>query len=530
MSAARLLSARGAQGLQRSQCARPLWTHRISLGCTPRPVASRLASTDHAAFTRLQQKRYQSSGSDKESKFQTKPEPPSLGTLFRALRQSFSFRPLLGAFRGQSLRRLFRQSPEELVIAVVLLAGIGAVVVYVIYTYFSYFQSEQFTRFPPAIAKTLRRALYYSNYAPDPKLALKYYKIALEQCEQHALDPFSDEVLGLKIQLAAWLEKIGSFQNSTEVLEALLRDCRRWVDKMEEAVKKGQVDKSGNLIGVPVPVRAPTEAGAPDADVPPENLWGKRTRVLGKCVGISVKLGELYADEHVLKGEQAGERLVWAVETVLKELQRRQAQGVHEGEGEWMPPEQIGGALEALANHYESKSQHYLAAPLYLQALTLSPPKSCHTAVLSKANPNNFINCLISMNANKMPVNNLAISLAQQPTDVPTGLQPTPATTAAAQSRPTRSMLLKNARQWALQAHATSTKVTGEDRTPECDEACAVALCNLGEIAAMTGDMEEAKKRFKESLGLSKRIAFPEGISQAQDGLAAASMQTKSDA
>ncbi|KAK7969469.1 hypothetical protein PG996_002090 [Apiospora saccharicola] len=506
MSAARLLSARAAQGLHRSQGARSLWTHTPSLGCTPRPVASRLAIADHVAGARLQQKRYQSSGNERRSDFQTKPEPPTFKALLLALRQSISFRPLMGAFRGQSLRRLFRQSPEELVIAVVLLTGIGGVVMYVIYTYFSYFQSEQFTRFPPAIAKSLRRALYYSNYAPDPKLALKYYKIALEQCEQHAMDPFSDEVLGLKIQLAAWLEKIGSYQNSTEVLEALLRDCRRWVDKMEAAVKKGQVDKSGNLIGVPIPVKAPTEAGAPDADVPPENLWGKRTRVLGKCVGISVKLGEIYADEHVLKGEQAGERLIWAVETVLKELQRRQVQGVHEGEGEWMSPEQIGGALEALANHYESKSQHYLAAPLYLQALTLSPPKTCHTAVL---------------------MNNLAISLAQQPTDVPAEQQTTPATGTASQSRPTRAMMLKNARQWALQAHATSTKVTGEDRTPECDEACAVALCNLGEIAAMTGDMEEAKKRFKESLNLSKRISFPEGISQAQDGLAAASIQTK---
>lgn len=41
----------------------------------------------------------------------------------------------------------------------------------------------------------------------------------------------------------------------------------------------------------------------------------------------------------------------------------------------------------ALGNHYESKSQHYLAAPLYLQAITLSPPKSCHSAVLSKYIP-----------------------------------------------------------------------------------------------------------------------------------------------
>ena len=63
----------------------------------------------------------------------------------------------------------------------------------------------------------------------------------------------------------------------------------------------------------------------------------------------------------------------------------------------------------------------------------------------------------------------------------------------------------------------------GEARTPECDEACAVALCNLGEIAAMMGDKDESKKRFKESLALSRRIGFEEGISQSQDGLKAVS-------
>jgi hypothetical protein len=38
-----------------------------------------------------------------------------------------------------------------------------------------------------------------------------------------------------------------------------------------------------------------------------------------------------------------------------------------------------------LGNHYEEKDQHYLAAPLFLQAVNLSPPSSCHTAVLSKS-------------------------------------------------------------------------------------------------------------------------------------------------
>jgi hypothetical protein len=164
------------------------------------------------------------------------------------------------------------------------------------------------------------------------------------------MDPFSDEVIGVRIQLAAWLEKIGKFQNSIEVLEALLQDCKNWVGLMEKSVQDGLVDKSGRYIGAAnrqVEAVKQSEQSTPEEDeVEPENLWAKRTRVLGKSVGISVKLGELYADDHVLQGDSAGEHLVWAVETVLKELQRRQVEGVKEAEGDWMTPEQIGGALE----------------------------------------------------------------------------------------------------------------------------------------------------------------------------------------
>ncbi|KAH8193519.1 hypothetical protein TruAng_012316 [Truncatella angustata] len=459
--------------------------------------------TEALVIVRLQQTRSQSTGG---KKFSDQPPPtPSGSLLLRALRQSLSLRPLIGAFRGQNLQRLYRQSPEELVIALALLAGISVIVVYVIYTYYNYFQSEQFTKFPPDVAKSMRRALYYSNYSPDPKLALKYYKLALEQCEQNGIDPFTDGVLGIKIQLAAWLEKIGSYKNSTDVLEALLRDCKKWVEKMEESDRQGLIGKDGNLVGAPVQAaKKDTNSDSPEEEVQ-ENLWGKRTRVLGKSVGISVKLGELYADEHVLQSDTAGERLVWAVETVLKELQRRQVHGVKEGEGDWMTPEQIGGALEALAHHYESKDKHYLAAPLFLQALTMSPPKSCHTAVL---------------------MNNLAISLAQQPVAAADAIAPA----AKGQPRATRASLLASAKSWATQAHATGSKVTGDDRTEECDQACAVALCNLGEIAAMMGDMDEAKARFKQSLGLSRRIGFEAGVTQAEDGLAATSISLSSKA
>ncbi|KAI1850567.1 hypothetical protein JX266_003849 [Neoarthrinium moseri] len=501
MSAMRLYAARPLSGIWASHAGRPALApaSRFCRANTRSPSLDRLAET--IVLARFQQRRLQStSGGSKRPPEFSQPPKPSLKLLFQALRQSWSLRPLVGAFRGQSFRKLYRQSPEELVIAIVLLSGISVIVVYVAYTYFNYFQAEQFTRFPPDVAKSMRRALYYSNYSLDPKLALKYYKMALEQCDRNGIDPFSDGVLGIKIQLAAWLEKLGSYQNSIDVLEVLLRDCQTWVDKMEQTARSGLIDKAGNLIEAPKPPQKKEESSDAEEEVP-ENLWAKRTRVLGKMVGISVKLGELYADEHVLKSDAAGERLVWAVETVLKELQRRQTEGVKEGEGDWMSPEQIGGALEALANHYESKSQHYLAAPLYLQALTLSPPKSCHTAVL---------------------MNNLAISLAQQPVAVPGGMG---VADSKDQVQPTRASLLASARSWALQAHATGSKVTGDDRTEECDEACAVALCNLGEIAAMSGDMEEAKSKFKQSLSLSRRIGFAPGVTQAEDGLAAASIK-----
>lgn len=57
------------------------------------------------------------------------------------------------------------------------------------------------------------------------------------------------------------------------------------------------------------------------------------------------------------------------------------------------------------------------------------------------------------------------------------------------------------------------------ERTPECDEACAVATINLGEFAVMLGDVGEARRRFEEGRGLSKVVGFREGVRRAEEGL-----------
>ena len=128
------------------------------------------------------------------------------------------------------------------------------------------------------------------------------------------MDPFSNEVIGVKIQLAFLMENIGQLGRAAEVLEVVFRDCLAWIEDPARGAK--------------------------------EERRAQRTRVLAKMVGVSVKLGELYADDRIKNEEAAEERLVWAVTTVLKEKERREREGVREGEGAWMSAEEVGGALE----------------------------------------------------------------------------------------------------------------------------------------------------------------------------------------
>ena len=191
-------------------------------------------------------------------------------------------------------------------------AAIG--LVYANYLYQSYIIGE-FAAFPEPVAKNLRRALYYSNYDIQPENALKYYKQALAIAEEIGMDSFSDEILGVKFQLASFFEKqVHQPRMAIEVLERVRQNCLDWERELG--------DKPGN--------------------------WGKRTRVLGQCVRMSVKLGELYAGPEIMESEHAEESLVWAVTTLLKEQSRREREGVREEDGEWMNAEEIGGALECI--------------------------------------------------------------------------------------------------------------------------------------------------------------------------------------
>jgi tetratricopeptide (TPR) repeat protein len=283
------------------------------------------------------------------------------------------------------------------------------------------------------------------------------------------------------------------------VLEALLFDCKRWVEAMEKSVK----DKTSARIPL-TPRRLETTEPVPEGEEPnvAEGLWRKRNRLLAKSIALSFKLADLYADDHVMKQDLAHKHLTWAVETALKELQRRKTEGVKDGEGKWLSSEEMGANLEALGLSYESKSQFHLALPLFFQALGFSD-KQCHSAVLM----NNIATCFA-----QHPI----MAPGEAPVDAMMGLSEEQA---SASPEVRKAAYLAAAHRWATNANQHATEPQGEKRTDECDEACAVSLCNLADIASLAGRPAEARKRYEQAIALSKKIGFTKGIAQAEAGL-----------
>jgi tetratricopeptide (TPR) repeat protein len=159
----------------------------------------------------------------------------------------------------------------------------------------------------------------------------------------------------------------------------------------------------------------------------------------------------------------------------------------------------LGGEMESLGRNYESRSQFHLAIPLFFQALRLCD-SPCHRAVI---------------------MNNLAASFAQHPIYSPAAVEASETLKEIFDSAMprTRKDCLEAAMNWARNAYTHARDVKGDDRNEECDEACAVALCNWGDVAAILGKPELARKKYEQCIDMSKKMDFSAGVKQAQEGL-----------
>ncbi|KAF2689870.1 hypothetical protein K458DRAFT_439031 [Lentithecium fluviatile CBS 122367] len=358
----------------------------------------------------------------------------------------------------------FRRSPIMFPIAVISIVGIAGWAAYFIPWYYHNVIQKPYHNFPEPVAKKLRKALFYSRGAYlDIKEANKYFRQALHIANEEGMDPFSDEIMGVKYTIAALFEEAGYYAMACDVLEIMRSDCQRWMEEFS--------DKHWND--------------------------GNRSRVKKNMVQINVKLAQLYGSKYVNEPDNAEKRLVEAVESVLGEQQRRETEGLKPGEGDFMTDDEMGATLEALGQHYEQNDSHYLALPLFLRALELSSPTSCHGVVL---------------------MNNISTCLAQQ-TPPPATLTPSSRTSFPSIPPPPRELLVEQARQWAAKALARAATIASPERDEECDVGCAVATHNLGEFYEMEGKIKEARQKYNEAASLAKAVGFAEGQVNARAGL-----------
>ena len=184
-------------------------------------------------------------------------------------------------------------------------------------------------RYPKPVADLLRRAWWYVNVKPDPAQAVRTYGEALAKASQMGMDPVSDEVSGIRILLATFLESIGQRRKAIDALEHLRRDC---------LARSTIVDR-----------RSP-----------------ERDKVLSNTVRVTVKLGQLYQCRDTQDLALAQTRLEWAVTTVLKEELRRKQKDEDDSPVEntmWLSPDEMGAAFEGEHCHPRAPLPYLLRCP-----------------------------------------------------------------------------------------------------------------------------------------------------------------------
>ncbi|KAJ6014504.1 hypothetical protein N7540_009095 [Penicillium herquei] len=411
----------------------------------------------------------------------------------------------------EASKGIFRKNPILLPLAIVsLISAIGA------FAYISYEEltrvAPQYHKFPPPVAEALRTAVYYTEIDLNPPKALQAYKEALRIGVELGMHPFSDEVLGIKLQVALMLEKAGLVKPAIEVLERTKDEALRWIEQGRNTESasigpaKTQVDKSPESLKTTAEsVQINTEA-LEDAEKELRELQEfearQRDRALKKVVGMQMKLGELYASDYIQDDKKAEAAQVAAVELCLKEMHRRQKLGlpvgsaatVEGGEESWLNMTEIATALTELATTYSAKDNHDLALPLYMRALEMirvaeGDSPSCKQVTL---------------------LNDVASAMVGQ-VQHPPGGQPKQAVK--------QDQIVEAARQWALKSLDVAARIQPPVRDEECDVTCVVATYNLGELAELQKKPEVAKQRYLEAKSLASGLGFEEGISMADTAL-----------
>ena len=290
-------------------------------------------------------------------------------------------------------------------------------------------------KFPKPVAAELRRAIRLHKFDNESNIpsAIKHYRLALEEAAKQNMDTTSDEVTGIQIQLAGAYEEIDRPEKAVSIYSGILRGLKLQMASLADKNER-------------------------------EDLL----RLTRRAIAVSIKLGNSFLDAG--KSKEAESHLVWAVEQLARDLQRQSqlsptTQQANNTLGGSMTPEEIGATFEALGTFYQQQKKPRLVVPLYLKALEMMNPPTCHSSVLSSR-----MAILISLTYDV--VSNIAAAMADE-----FQLQ-----NAKGSEAP---QLLNDAMKWAKRAISQASVIPADKYTEECESSCLSATVLFTIIAAL---------------------------------------------
>ena len=411
-------------------------------------------------------------------------------------------------FREAS-KGIWRKNPILLPIALISTAGMALLFAYIAYVEVTHV-GPQYHKFPPPVAETLRTAVYYTEVDLNPPKALQAYKDALRIGMEMGMHPFSDEVLGIKLQVAMMLEKAGLVKPAIEVLERTKVETLKWIDEGRKDIGLKSKEAAAGVDQKKTEEQDKIKIDDPEILEEQKRLKEleefedrQRNKALKKSVGIQMKLAELYSSDYIQDEKKAEDAQVAAVELSLKEMHRRQALGLpvggasqDENSDAWLNLTEMATALADLASTYTSQDKPELAMPLYLRALDLLRLDEGDNPTCKQVTLLNGVATVMAGNAQK-PVR----QQQQQQQAVP------------------RDQTINAAKQWAQKAIDVAARIQPPVRDEDCDLSCVAATYNLGELAELQNKREEAIKRYREAKSLATGLGFEDGVAMADSAL-----------
>ncbi|CRG87426.1 hypothetical protein PISL3812_04443 [Talaromyces islandicus] len=453
---------------------------RIAASATTIPPAS---IPRRSLFTAPTFSPAQSSNATKRTRLTHKPIP-CLSNQTRCIAFSSKLR------RGYRMagRDIWRKNPIVLPVAILSVVGAGAFFIYAFY-----FQTMEIntrmSRFPQPVAKELRKALYFTEVNMEPQKAIEHYRAALRLSHELGMHPYSDEVIGIKLQAADMYVRAGFHKQAVHLLSRTASEAMQWVNRSRRRLSAGTPGKELSKNSEP---NIQEIFGPPVEDY--EMEYELTTRVIKKLIGIYLLTADILEDEHLKDPFEAFASRRAALSTLAQEIKNREQRGLpptatpEEGDS-WVSAEEASHTMSDVGSTWLRAGRPEKALELLMPAVAIlrqveGRDITCRQVVL---------------------LSNIAAAMfdhRHSEEDV------------AAKKIPQNSVekQMKSSRDWALKALEVSNLVKEDYRDDECDMGCAAAADVLSAIAEWQGADEEARKWLLEEKRYCESAQFAEGI------------------